>query len=369
MEASLLLLSEESRTYLRKGGFVSLSQVLKLSPTELAKELKIDLKIALLLLQEIKSIRNPQQPTVIDMLTESHKKSTTIRNISTWCRDLDQILDGGFVRGKVTEICGTPGSGKTQLCMQIAVGASVPECFHGVEGEALYLDTEGSFSPKRAMDMAEAVSSHLSTLVSRGGVMMDTNRSVPTPEDILRNIHVCRAHDRGEQLAFVRCLRDYLQENSRIKVVIIDSVAHHFRHDFSDMSMRGKLLARHAADLNKIAQQFDVVVLVTNHMTTKPDGGFVPALGEQWFHGITNRIIVTKTGESVEWLHPKKKGTSEPTIIVPVRKAEIVKSSDLKAESADFLVVSIGIRVVPRSSRQQPRTEHDSKRTKSETEV
>ena len=30
-------------------------------------------------------------------------------------QDLDQLLGGGMERGKCTELCGAPGSGKTQL--------------------------------------------------------------------------------------------------------------------------------------------------------------------------------------------------------------------------------------------------------------
>ena len=36
--------------------------------------------------------------------------------------------------GSVTEICGAPGVGKTQLCIQLAVNALIPEVFEGVGG-------------------------------------------------------------------------------------------------------------------------------------------------------------------------------------------------------------------------------------------
>jgi RecA/RadA recombinase len=45
------------------------------------------------------------------------------------------MLGGGFPRGELTEIFGTPGTGKTQLAMQLAVNAQIPTLFGGVGGE------------------------------------------------------------------------------------------------------------------------------------------------------------------------------------------------------------------------------------------
>lgn len=44
-----------------------------------------------------------------------------------------------------TELVGVPGIGKTQMAMQLSVTAQIPEVFGGNGGEAVYIDTEGSF--------------------------------------------------------------------------------------------------------------------------------------------------------------------------------------------------------------------------------
>lgn len=44
--------------------------------------------------------------------------------------------------------------------MQLCVDATIPECFGGVEGQAVYIDTEGSFVPKRAAQIAQAAVDH-----------------------------------------------------------------------------------------------------------------------------------------------------------------------------------------------------------------
>lgn len=44
--------------------------------------------------------------------------------------------------------------------MQLAVDVQIPECFGGVAGEAVFIDTEGSFMVDRAADMASACVQH-----------------------------------------------------------------------------------------------------------------------------------------------------------------------------------------------------------------
>ena len=42
-----------------------------------------------------------------------HEKSQ--QPIVTFCQDLDEMLGGGVPLGKITELCGAPGVGKTQI--------------------------------------------------------------------------------------------------------------------------------------------------------------------------------------------------------------------------------------------------------------
>ena len=45
--------------------------------------------------------------------------------------------------------------------MKLAVDVQIPECFGGVEGEAVFIDTEGSFMVNRVVDLATACIQHL----------------------------------------------------------------------------------------------------------------------------------------------------------------------------------------------------------------
>ena len=362
MDARFATLSLETRQILRKAGFTSVKSVLALSPTDLSKELELDLAATYKLIEELRGPITTQKSKIenaFDML-QNHDLAG-VRHITTLCRPLDLILEGGIPRRAVTELCGAPGSGKTQLCMQVAVAVTIPEACAGLEGEALYLDTEGSFSPLRAQAMASALSAHLKHQTK--GEM-----AIPSTDEILSSIHVCRAHDSGDQLAFLRNLPHFLKTHPKVKLVVIDSVAHHFRHDFADFSQRGKILSSMAHSLNTIANDFDLVVLVTNHMTTRGDQGLVPALGEHWYHGVTNRIMLSKLDEEVEWKQPRSKGENQAIERLPVRRAEIVKASSVSSASTDFVISSIGARALKKQQTTSTETNSGQKKQRLEGE-
>ena len=65
------------------------------------------------------------------------------------------------------EFAGVPGVGKTQLGMQLAVNVHTPEAFGGLGGEAVYIDTEGSFLAERVADMAKGLLAHLDMIAHR----------------------------------------------------------------------------------------------------------------------------------------------------------------------------------------------------------
>ncbi len=47
-------------------------------------------------------------------------------------------------------------AGKTQICMQLCVNTQIPEALGGLGGQAVYIDTEGSFMSKRVIEIANA---------------------------------------------------------------------------------------------------------------------------------------------------------------------------------------------------------------------
>jgi len=75
--------------------------------------------------------------------------------LTTGSIELDKLLEGGVETGSITEVFGEFRTGKTQLCHTLCVTCQMPVTEGGAEGKAIYIDTEGSFRPKRLQDIAE----------------------------------------------------------------------------------------------------------------------------------------------------------------------------------------------------------------------
>src|SRR3972149_2168667 len=67
--------------------------------------------------------------------------------ITSGCKCIDDMLGGGFETGIVTQLYGASGTGKTNICIQLAV-----ECVKSGK-KVIYIDTEG-FSADRFKQIA-----------------------------------------------------------------------------------------------------------------------------------------------------------------------------------------------------------------------
>lgn len=250
--------------------------------------------------------------------------------IVTCSREIDSITGGGIGSGRVTEVCGVPGVGKTQLCIQLAVNVQVPTCLGGVQGGAIYIDTEGSFDIDRMAQMAQAAVRQVQLIAaSSSETTTHEIREVFNEESILANLIYFRVLDFGQQLAVVNMLPLLLQKHPKVKLVVIDSMAFHFRQDVDDMVQRTRLLSQVSQNLQDIAEQHDLALVVTNHVTLKSttsitgEGDLVPALGESWSHAASSHLLLKWQGHE--------------------RQAILVKSPDMPEGCARFQVTPQGI--------------------------
>uniref|UniRef100_A0A8C5VFT2 DNA repair protein RAD51 homolog 3 n=1 Tax=Microcebus murinus TaxID=30608 RepID=A0A8C5VFT2_MICMU len=296
-------LSPTVRVKLVSAGFQTAEELLEVKPSELSKEVGISKEEALETLQIIRRECLTNKPryagtsesgkkcTALELLEQEHTQGFII----TFCSALDNILGGGVPLMKTTEICGAPGVGKTQLCIQLAVDVQIPECFGGVAGEAVFIDTEGSFMVDRVVDLATACIQHLQ-LIAGTHIIQEHQKALEdfTLENILSHIYYFRCHDYTELLAQVYLLPDFLSEHSKVRLVIVDGIAFPFRHDLDDLSLRTRLLNGLAQQMISLANNYKLAVVLTNQMTTKIDKNqalLVPALGESWGHAATIRLI------------------------------------------------------------------------------
>ncbi|KAK3083621.1 hypothetical protein FSP39_000413 [Pinctada imbricata] len=278
-------------------------------------------------------ISAPKAVLALDMLY----KEQSLPGIVTFSEKIDSMLGGGIPLCKITEFCGAPGIGKTQMCMQLAVDAQIPECFGGVAGEVIYIDTEGSFIVERLEDIAVATVQHCKEMAD----MEEENEELSafTTENVLSHIHYYRCQDYIELLATINLIPDFIKKRPKVKLIIVDSIAFHFRHDFDDLSLRTRILTMMAQSFIRLATEHKLAVVLTNQMTTRfahgEESRLVPALGESWGHASTIRVILYWEKEQrYAWLYksPNKQETTVP-YQVTVRSKYVMYKSPNKQET------------------------------------
>ncbi|GAB4844359.1 DNA repair protein rad51c [Ancistrocladus abbreviatus] len=318
MEALRLPISASQRRKLTSAGYTSLSSLSSVTPSELARDLKVSeleaqeiLKVASHASRADKSdgnhpIINGAQ-NVWDMLNEED----LLPRITTSCTDLDSILGGGISCKEVTELGGVPGIVD----------------YGGLGGKAVYIDTEGSFMVERVLQIAEGCMEDMMENNYNQHRDFQTSHDKLQPKNFLANIFYFRICSYTEQIGLINYLDKFVSEHKEVKIVVIDSVTFHFRQDFEDLALRTRLLSGMALKLMKLAHKFNMAVVLLNQVTTKYTEGsyqLTLALGDSWAHASTNRVILHWNGNE--------------------RYAYIDKSPSLPSASAPYAVTTKGIR-------------------------
>ncbi|KAJ1653039.1 hypothetical protein IWQ61_006758 [Dispira simplex] len=225
--------------------------------------------------------------------------------IPTGSKALDQVFgNAGLEPGRLYELLGVPGVGKTQLGMQLCVNVQIPQHLGGAGGQAIFIDTEGTFVAQRAQQMAQGA-------VQRWGqttlAELSHNEIAPTPlptmEDLLEGILYLRVLDVVELDSLVKQLRTFCGEHHGYKLVVVDSIAFPIRASFLDKAQRTRILHTLGYELHALAREHELVVVLTNQMTTRFQSSsslaaqtsgtmsVSPALGDAWGDICQYRVV------------------------------------------------------------------------------
>ncbi len=235
--------------------------------------------------------------------------------ITTASNELDGILGGGIWTQELTEFAGGFGSGKTQLCFQLCINVQLPKEEGGLDGNAFFIDTERTFSPRRVVEMA-------------------SYRELDV-ENILNNIYIGSALNTNHLFSIVEQLNDTIPEKN-IRLLVVDSFASHFRSEYIG---KGRLVERQqrimqiAEQLIALAVKHDIAVVVTNQIIANVEEFLFgspeePALGFAWAHRPQQRLFLRKS-----------RGSS--------RIARLFDSSRMPEREALFYVTESGITDAP----------------------
>jgi len=243
--------------------------------------------------------------------TEILKKRERVLKIKTGSEAFNELMEGGFETGAITECFGEFGSGKTQIGHLLCINIQKQD----PTAIAVYIDTENTFRPERIKQLAKGA-----------GLDEDT---------ALENIRVARAYNSDHQMILVEKVEDLIKKQGlNVRLVVIDSLTAHFRAEYigrGTLSERQQKLNKHMHALLKLADTHNICVYVTNQVMSKPDTFFgdpTQAIGGHIVaHASTFRLYLRKG----------KKGS---------RVAKLIDSPNLSEGEVNFFVTTDGLQDV-----------------------
>ena len=293
---------------LRESGYTDLMELAVASPGDVAEAAEIGVAIAQKIIGEARRRADVGQFESGTTLLERRKK---LGRITTNSKALDELLGGGVETQAITEFSGEFGTGKTQIAHQVAVDIQTSPAQGGLNGEVVYIDTEGTFRPERVVDMAK-------------GIGVD-------PQQALARIHVARAFNSNHQMLLVQKAQELAREKP-IKLLVVDSLTAHFRSEYmgrGELAPRQQLLNKHLHELLRFSDTYNASIVVTNQVSSRPDVLFGdptrPIGGNIVAHAATYRVYLRK---------------SKP----PKRIARLIDSPNLPEGEAVFALTTDGIR-------------------------
>ena len=239
------------------------------------------------------------------------RQRQNILRLTTGSKKLDQLLGGGLETQTITEFYGEYGSGKSQIAHQLCVNVQLPPERGGLNGGALYIDTENTFRTERIVQMAK----HLGL----------------DPNEVVKNIILAEAYTSDHQMFLLENADKVIKENN-IRLIIIDSLTAHFRSEYlgrESLAIRQQKLNKHMHKLIRLARAFNAVAMVTNQVMASPDVFFGESVRPIGGH------IVAHTSHTRIFLRKAARG--------PIRIARLVSSPYLPEGETVFKITENGI--------------------------
>lgn len=218
-------------------------------------------------------------------------------HLTTGSKSLDDLLEGGLESGAITLLYGEAGSGKTNVCLQVA------SIVAGMGKKAIYIDTEGVSLERLKQIAGEGY------------------------EQVMKNLLFFEPHSFEEQEKFVEKAVKLAESSLEVGVIILDSATIHYRLTRNDEE-RGarKSLSPQLAKLLAVGRTKDIPILATSQVYTDIEKGtFEPLGGHVLLHNAKAILRLEKVGT----------GT---------RRATVVKHRHLEeGRKADFRITRTGV--------------------------
>ena len=244
---------------------------------------------------------------------EDCERRKGVLHITCGAAAVDAILNGGFETRAITEIFGEWRCGKTQICHTLAVTTQMPIEMGGGCSKVAWIDTENTFRSDR-----------LEAIADRFGLDRDA---------VLSNVMVARVDTVDQMMQALIAIGAKMAEEP-FKLLIVDSIMAIFRVDYvarGELSERQQTLNQFLSRLRKLAEEFNVAVVLTNQVQSDPGGmAFAgvepkkPIGGHVLAHASTIRLQV-------------RKGRAEARVI------KVLQGPTLKEDEAEFQITEGGV--------------------------
>ena len=179
---------------------------------------------------------------------ETLQAANDMKVFGSGSKRIDELLQGGYKAGSVTEVFGRSGSGKTQLAAQAVLLAAKKGL------RSLFIDSEGSFRPERLEQMAAA----------RGWATAG----------VLERITYVRSDSSPEQMEMVRGM-NRRKVTAECRIVVVDTLTRNFSVELpgnANLSSRQAALDIHLSEIARDAYLSGRAYILTNRVTFGPEG-------------------------------------------------------------------------------------------------
>ena len=213
---------------------------------------------------------------------------------------LDDLLQGGIDKKSVTQIYGPPGSGKTNISLNVTVNLA------RAGKKVIYIDTEGGISIDRIKQLA--------------GDDFDT---------VASNIIVFEPNDFEEQDDDLKLIETWVSSNhENLELIVLDSAVALFR--IEESKGKSSVLGKEMNLLASLARTYDLAVLVTNQIYASFDEE-----SEEDFSPVGGTIIQYRSKIIIEL--KREEGTNQRIALLKRHK------SKREGLAVHFLITNNGI--------------------------
>ncbi len=185
-------------------------------------------------------------------------------SLSTGCNTLDSLLGGGIESGIITEFFGEGGSGKTNICLQLAKNVALQD------KKSIYIDTEGI-----SVERLDQISGLKTDKVMENTIFFKPH-SFSEKEDFL---------EKGTQLA--------LNKDEEFQLIVVDGFTTFYRPLYNtdkEENLRSRL-GNQMIQLMKVARKKDIPVVITTQVY-EGDNGKKAVGGHMLYHNAKTIVLL-----------------------------------------------------------------------------